>query len=284
MMALDVRPGHEIARRSPFDVLCWYLYNLFCLCGQVLAVFIRCLLDVLFDYNKNISQLLEGLSCMAHLALVLFRENKKDFIPPQLYHDLQQTIRCAFILVAQAQKVCPSLDIFLFKLGTDNVERLFAVLRTMTHSRTFSYMELAQRLAHASQLDAVWSRRKDWKRPSRRLAARPTALVPAAPSATAATALPEAPETPGMPETTQQTTSSVKTSDHMNERTWKLGPEGNTSVSSVDLAQSWQTGRRTAVSVLCRHSHYKNITVAWFMELEAANHRQGKVSMFYPLG
>ncbi|CAM9585347.1 unnamed protein product [Ectocarpus sp. 4 AP-2014] len=79
---------------------------------------------------------------MAHLALILLRENASAFITHQLYHDLQQTIRCAYILVAQAQKVCPSLDIYLFQLGTDNVENLFAVLRTLTHSRTFSYMEL----------------------------------------------------------------------------------------------------------------------------------------------
>ncbi|CAN0451541.1 unnamed protein product [Hapterophycus canaliculatus] len=98
---------------------------------------------------------------MAHLALSLYRQNKTQFIPGPLYHDLQATIRCAFIVVAQAQEVCPSLLIHLFQLGTDNVENLFAVLRILTHSRTFSYKELCERLAHASQVDETWSRNEE---------------------------------------------------------------------------------------------------------------------------
>lgn len=242
----------------------------------MLAVFIRCLLDVLFDFNKNISELLEGLACMAHLALVLFRENAAAFITRQLYHDVQQTIRCAFILVGQAQKVCPSLDFYLFQLGTDNVENLFAVLRTMTHSRTFSYMELVQRLAHASQLDAVWDRREGWKRPSRRLATKPRS--------TAASATPEMPEQETPATQTMQTTGNAKTFDHMNIRTWKLGRKGNKSVGGVDLARCWQKGRRRAVSVLSGHSHYEKTTVGTFLGLAEESGRQGKVSMFYPNG
>ncbi|CAN0451191.1 unnamed protein product, partial [Hapterophycus canaliculatus] len=169
--------------------------------------------DVLFDYMKTVSQLLAGLSCMAHLAFILYRQNRNEFILGQLYHDLQATIRCAFIVIAQAQVICPSLLIYLSQLGTDNVENLFAILRTMTHSRTFSYKELCERLAHASQVDEVWSRHDGWRRSSRRL---------------------------------------LNTADNMNMATWNLGPSGNTSVSGVDVVGCWQEGRRQAVVVLNR--------------------------------
>ncbi|CAM9391324.1 unnamed protein product, partial [Hapterophycus canaliculatus] len=152
---------------------------------------------------KTVSQLLAGLSCMAHLAFILYRQNRNEFIPGQLYHDLQATIRCVFIVIAQAQVICPSLLIYLFQLGTDNVETLFAILRTMTHSRTFSYKELCERLAHASQVDEVWSRYDGWRRSSRHL---------------------------------------LNTADSMNMATWNLGPSGNTPVSGVDVVGCWQEG------------------------------------------
>ncbi|CAM9214714.1 unnamed protein product, partial [Hapterophycus canaliculatus] len=173
----------------------------------VLAAFVKCLLDVLFNYEKSVSDLLRGLSCMAHLALILFRRNKSEFIPGQLYHDLQATIRCAFMVAAQAKHFCPSLLIYLFLLGTNNLENLFAVLRTMTHSRTFSYKELCEKLAHASQVDETWSRHGEWRRSSRRL---------------------------------------LNSADHMNTTTWDQGPAGNTSLESVDIVRCWQEGRRQA--------------------------------------
>lgn len=184
--------------------------------------------DVLFNNKKDISQLLEGLSCMAHLALILYRQNKTGFIPGQLYHDLQTTIRCAFVVVAQAIDICPALLIYLFQLGTDHMEALFAILRTMTHSRTFSYKELCERLAHASQVDETWGRHDDWRRSSRRL---------------------------------------LNTADHMNRATWNLGPPGNSSASGVELVGCWREGRRQAVVVLNRHTLYEDISIDHFLSL-----------------
>ena len=209
-------------------------------------MFIKSLLDVLFDYNKNISDLLEGLSCTAHLAFFLWRQNKAAFIPGQLYHDLQQTIRCAFVVVAQAKVVCPTLQIYLFQLGTDNVENLFAILRTMTHARTFSYVELVQRLGHAVQVQDIWSRHPEWGGASKRL--------------------------------------RLGTDDHMNTKTWDTGPAGNTSVIGVDLVACWRNGRRNSVTVLQNHPEYTKVTLAYFMNLAENVGREGKVSMFFPNG
>lgn len=44
-------------------------------------------LAVLTDSTKNIGDLLQGLSCVAHLMTILYRTHETAFISDQLYHD-----------------------------------------------------------------------------------------------------------------------------------------------------------------------------------------------------
>ena len=136
-------------------------------------------------------------------------------MPAQLYHDLQAFVRSAFFIVAQAIELCPDLPFFMFQLGTDRLEQLFAFVRTVTRHRNCNVSELCDRFAAAYQLTGIWETNPMWRQPSRRL---------------------------------------TGTKDHMNTRTWSQGPEGNTSVSGVSVRDCWAGGRNRAIAMLTMHS------------------------------
>ena len=52
----------------------------------------------------------------------------------------------------------------LYQLGTDQVERLFASVRTITHSRNCDALELCHRLQHAQSINDIILKHPTWKR------------------------------------------------------------------------------------------------------------------------
>ncbi|CAN0485749.1 unnamed protein product, partial [Scytosiphon promiscuus] len=127
------------------------------------------LLAVLCDPSKTVGELLEGLSCVAHLLLILFRALRTAAMTGQLYHDLQATIRGIFTVVLKVQEHCPATPVFLWQIGTDALENLFAVLRTLTHASNVDGKELGDRLGAAVALEEIYAKHPGWARTSRRL-------------------------------------------------------------------------------------------------------------------
>ncbi|CAN0440456.1 unnamed protein product, partial [Scytosiphon promiscuus] len=170
------------------------------------------LLAVLCDPSKSVGQLLEGLSCVAHLLLILYRARRTGVMTGQLYHDLQATIRGIFYCALKVQQHCPAMALFLWQIGTDALENLFAVVRTLTHASNVDGKELGDRLGAAVALEEIYAKHPNWAKKSRRL------------------------------------NDSV---DHMNVRTWlEAGPAGSCDVRGVNVAERWNEGRRAAISVL----------------------------------
>lgn len=133
---------------------------------------------------------------------------------------------------------------YLWQIGTDGLENLFAVVRTLTHSRNVDLKELGDRLGAAVALERVYKEHQDWKRASRRLNG---------------------------------------TLDHINTASWDTGPAGNSDVREVDLQLSWENGCVDAVAILQAHPSYGDhgarISRKTFSELG----RQG-VTMLKPNG
>jgi len=198
---------------------------------QVKAVIAENLLAVLCDPSKKVGQLLEGLSCVAHLLLILFRARGPAVVTAQLYHDLQATIRGIFYCVLQVQAHCPAMPMFLWQIGTDALENLFAVVRTLTHGSNIDGKELADRLGAAVTLEEIYAKHPNWAQKSRRL---------------------------------------NDSTDHMNVKTWtEAGPAGSCDVRDLDVAERWNERRRTATSVLQAHQEYAETTQATFDGFEA---------------
>lgn len=188
------------------------------------------MLAVLFGKEKGVADILRGLSCVSHLFLFLFRANKDSFFPPQLYHDVQASVRSAFCMVARAKDVCPHRPFYFFHLGTDKLEQVFAFVRTVTHSSNCDILELGDRFSAATQLAQIWASNPTWRHPSKRL--------------------------------------NQGTEDHNNMLSW--GDGEHTKVAGVDIRKSWMDGREEAATVLSQHPDYTGVTTRTFRDLDMA--------------
>ncbi|CAM9215393.1 unnamed protein product, partial [Sphacelaria rigidula] len=150
-----------------------------------------------------LGELLQGLSCAAHLLLILFRVNGTAFKTSQSYHDIHGTVREIFFVVQRAKVLRPGEKMYLWQVGSDGLENLFAVVRTLTHSRKVDLIDVGKRLGAAVAMERVYSDHEGQRRVSRCLNG---------------------------------------TLDHMNSTTWDKGAAGNTDVRRVDLASVWECG------------------------------------------
>ena len=78
-------------------------------------------------------------------------------------------IKCAFFITVRMQQEFPDQPLYLFQLGTDRLEGLFSVLRTLTHNSNFDMLQCGERLSHATQISQLYQKHPDWKCPSKRL-------------------------------------------------------------------------------------------------------------------
>lgn len=82
--------------------------------------------------------------------------------------DIQSPIQDAFICAAKYRAKNSNENLYLYQLGTDQLENLFSVIRTITHSSTCDFLELNDWLKLAYQVEQVYNDRPDW-RPNNRL-------------------------------------------------------------------------------------------------------------------
>ena len=54
--------------------------------------------------------------------------------------------------------------LYLYQLGTDQEEKPFSSVRTITHARNCDALELEQRLLHAETINKIVSKHATWKR------------------------------------------------------------------------------------------------------------------------
>lgn len=227
--------------------MCWlpHCLRLLVSISKVKAARLERLLAVLCDAEKDVAALLKGLSCAAHMQLVLFRQHKTKLMTGQLYHDTQATIKAIFFCVTRFEKHCPAEPFLGFQVSTDGLENQFAVSRTLTHSSNFDMKEFGDRLGAAMSLEEIYERHPEWSRISKRL------------------------------------NGSL---DHMNVRSWlDGGPDGtapgNCDVRHANVAEAWNDGRRESIEIFQQHRDFKHVDQAVFDDLE----NQG-VTMFCPFG
>ena len=111
----------------------------------------KLLYHMFFPYlcvDLSVSEQLEHLSATAHLALTLYKLASTDFIPKNLYIDLMIMIKNVFVCVAKAKLDDPNGEFFLILQGTDRLEELFGILRTMVRNdANLDVLQLVSRLA-----------------------------------------------------------------------------------------------------------------------------------------
>ena len=121
------------------------------------------ILCIFCDPKIDLDTQLIKLSKLSHILLHQYRAYGTAFIPGQLYHDLQRMVQgCYYACILQQKRGGGKL--YLYQLGTDQLERLFSTVRTITHARNCDSLELCQRLSHAESLEVIISKHPTWKR------------------------------------------------------------------------------------------------------------------------
>ena len=121
------------------------------------------ILCVFADPSVSLRKQLTKLSVLSHDLLYLYRRGGTNFIPGQLYHDLQRMVQGSYFATASLQER-EGGQLHLYQLGTDQVARLFASVRTITYSRNCDGLELCHRLQHAQSINDVMLKHPTWKR------------------------------------------------------------------------------------------------------------------------
>jgi hypothetical protein len=112
------------------------------------------------------TQLLK-LSKLAHLLLFIYRKHLTKFVHNSLYLDIQAIVQDAFIAAAYYKIIEPNTQLYLYQLGTDQLEQLLSSIRTITQAKNCDFLELHDRLRMAGQIESIYAKNPDWKKPSK---------------------------------------------------------------------------------------------------------------------
>ena len=114
------------------------------------------LCSIFFETKKSLVDQLLQLSYLSHLLLYSYRRNFNSFLTTNLYSDIQSTIQDAFVCAAIFQDKKSNLNLYLYMLGTDQLENLFSTITTLTHASGCDFLELHDRIKIALQIEKVF--------------------------------------------------------------------------------------------------------------------------------
>jgi len=167
----------------------------------------------------SLSEQLEHLSAAIHLVLALYvlDDAQSHFIPNPLFVNIGTMVKNAFFCVAKAKVDHPNQPFFLVLLGTDRLESLFGILRTMVGNDTnLDTLQLALRITSTTEVSTILAKHPEWDRSPRRLC---------------------------LPSVSKNLDDLSTSLDHIAPRTYrhpdKLHP------SNLTLATSWKCGRHS---------------------------------------
>jgi hypothetical protein len=200
---------------------------------------------MIFPYictELSLAEQLEHLSASVHLLLALYvhEDGRSHFIPMPLFVDIGIMVKNAFFCVAKAKLDHPMDPFFLVLLGTDRLETLFGILRTMVgNDANLDILQLALRVTATTEVSNILSKHPDWDKSPRRLR---------------------------LPALTKSMDVVSNSTDHIGPRAY-LHPE-RLYPSGLTLATPWKRGRQLVeekhhwtVSILHRISTTPNATI-----------------------
>ena len=163
--------------------------------------------------DLSLSEQIEHLSAAAHLAMALYKLAGKDFIPTNLYIDLMIMIKNVLFCVAKAKIDDPDGELWIILLGTDRLEELFGILRTMVgNDANLDILQLVCRLAGTTEVSNILAKYPHWDQSPRRLK---------------------------LPALSRESKEIPDSADHIKPSSWR----GNVNVKDVSLQTSWNRGR-----------------------------------------
>ncbi|KZT42335.1 hypothetical protein SISSUDRAFT_956745, partial [Sistotremastrum suecicum HHB10207 ss-3] len=202
--AKEDKPGYEKTRQSI----------------RFLGHVYRHLVEAYTNHKLSLREQLVHLSAASHLLLAGYSTFRGDLWSSQFYFDMQQTIKNAYFCVAKTKRDCPKAKFYLILVGTDALEKLFGIYRTMIGTDTNADLyQLATRATGAVKCVKILQEEKGWDSGTRRLDIKTTVW--------------------------DEGVEDKKTAqkwDHLKPELW----EGDVHVAGVGLQTCWNTGRTVA--------------------------------------
>jgi hypothetical protein len=184
---------------------------------EALWILGKILFHLVFPYlcvDLSLSEQIEHLSAAGHLALGLYKLAGKDFIPTNLYIDVMIMIKNALFCIAKAKIDDPDGELWIVLLGTDRLEELFWILRTMvSNDANLDILQLVSRLSGTTEVSNILAKYPQWDRAPRRLK---------------------------LPTLSRDSNTIPNGADHIKPASWR----GNVKVKDVSLQTAWMRGRR----------------------------------------
>lgn len=182
---------------------------------KILGSLFRHILNPYICIDLSLSEQLVHLSAAAHLLLALFSEDQvtTKLMPTQLYVDIMIMIKNVYFCVAKAKADDPDSNFWIILLGTDRLEVLYGILRTMVgNDANLDVLQLGLRLTGTTEVSSILAKYPHWDRAPRRLK---------------------------LPALSKDGLAMHDSVDHINPASWR----GNVKVSQVILQTCWKLGR-----------------------------------------
>ncbi|KAF8058599.1 hypothetical protein FPV67DRAFT_1565461 [Lyophyllum atratum] len=182
---------------------------------QTFGVLLYHVLTPYICVDHTLSEQLEHLSAAAHLLMALYAEERTGtrLMPTQLYVDIMIMIKNAYFCVAKAKIDDPDGSFFIIQLGTDRLETLFGILRTMIgNDANVDALQLGSRITGTTEVSSILATHPEWDKQPRRLK---------------------------LPTLDKNGLEIHGRSDHLGPREWR----GDTRLSPVNAQTCWKLGR-----------------------------------------
>jgi hypothetical protein len=231
----DARPGFSSTREA----------------FKTLGTLVRHILIPYICIDLSLSEQLTHLSAAAHQLLAMWREDNTGtkLMPTQLYVDIILMIKNVFFCIAKSKVDDPNGEFWIILLGTDRLEELFGILRTMVgNDSNLDLLQLSLRLTGTTEVSTILAKYPQWDRGPRRL------------------------HLPALSKEGLDVHSGV---DHIKPSSWR----GNVKVANVNIHSCWKLGRQLVETETPRLGQ-----VLKELDLELNNGAGDSFNLLCPLG
>ncbi|KDR65073.1 hypothetical protein GALMADRAFT_162490 [Galerina marginata CBS 339.88] len=170
--------------------------------------------------DLSLTEQLTHLGAAAYILMAIWSDEKAGtkLMPTQLYVDIMIMIKNVYFCIAKAKVDNPRGKFWIISLGTDRLETLFGILRTMVgNDANLDILQLGQRLTGTTEVATILAQYPHWDRAPRRLV---------------------------LPTLSKDGFTVHKGVDHIGPSSWR----GDVLVANVVLQTCWRLGRREAES------------------------------------
>lgn len=125
-------------------------------------------MNILLPYvcvELSLSEQLTLLSTATHMLLAIAHKDNAGtkLMPSQLYIDLMIMVKNVYFCIAKAKVDNPIGKFFLILLGTDRLEDIFGILRTMVgNDSTLDILQLILCLRGTTEVSAILANHPEW--------------------------------------------------------------------------------------------------------------------------